>query len=266
MTLTWTLWLTGWMGLCIGSFLNVVIHRLPQALQDDPPQQPLGLVHPRSHCPQCHTPLRAVHLVPVLSWLWLRRRCAFCGHAISPRYPLIEIGTALLWLACAWRWGVTTEGLAWALCGSTLLALAVIDWETTWLPDRLTLPLLWAGLLWSAHDGAHLAPAQAIWGAALGYLSLWAVAGLFERLTGKVGMGGGDFKLLAALGAWLGPWALLPLVLLASLSGTLVGLVMQHRQTLRPGGYLPFGPFLAAAGMALAFAGDEATRWLFVSP
>lgn len=265
------------LGAVIGSFLNVVIYRLPRMLQaqwdadcaahvaarDETPYTPapsaLTLCRPGSHCPHCQHPIRWHHNLPVIGWLWLRGRCAHCQHRISVRYPLVEIATAALFAASAWRWGGSIQTVV--LCGwcATLLALALIDWDTTLLPDSLTLPLLWAGLLVAALDWGLAPLADAVWGAAAGYLSLWLVYWAFKLATGKDGMGHGDFKLLAALGAWLGWPALIPIILLSAVLGTVVGLGLQVTRRLREGGYMPFGPFLAGAGCVTLFAG---TGWL----
>ena len=258
------LW-TAALGLCVGSFLNVVIHRLPAAALDPEASVWRALWQPRSHCPQCGHPLPARHLVPVLSWLLLRGRCAFCRHPIPGHYPAIELSTAVLWLLCAAQWGIGPEALLWAVFGSGLLALAVIDARTCLLPDALTQALLWLGLLASQQQWIALPLNEAVSGAMLGYASLWLVATVFERLTGQVGMGAGDFKLLAAVGAWLGPVALLPLVLLASVTGAVIGLVLQRRGVLPDHGYVPFGPFLAFAAGLMAFQGPALLRlWLAV--
>jgi len=263
-------------GLLVGSFLNTVIHRLPRmlerewraqcaelaggaelagsALPNDPrPDLPrYDLLAPRSHCPECRTPIRAVHLVPLLGWLLLRGQCAACGTRISARYPLIELFTALLFVACALRFGLSFEFLAAVVLSSALLALAVIDLDTHYLPDQLTLPLLWLGL--AAALGGDLR--AAVTGAIIGYLILWLVYHGFKLATGKEGMGYGDFKLLAALGAWLGPEALLPIVLAASIAGAAVGIAMilfAGRSREVP---LAFGPYLAAAGWLVMMAGE----------
>ena len=254
------MWLAGVLGACVGSFANVMIHRLPRMLMEPPSgsQERFDLSWPGSHCPQCQTPLRWWHNVPLVSYVLLRGRCAFCGHGIAARYPVVEGLSSLLWVACVWHWGAGPGALCWALLGTGLLALTVIDWQTTLLPDALTQPLLWLGLLASTWGWTDTTPNWALWGAAWGYCVLWAVATVFERLTGKEGMGRGDFKLLSALGAWLGPLNLVPLILLASLSGLVVGLFLHWRKQLREGGYLPFGPFLAVAGMVVAWLGPNA--------
>ena len=255
------LWATA-LGLCVGSFVNVIIHRLPAVALDPEASSWQALWQPRSHCPHCQHPLPATHLVPVLSWLLLRGRCGFCRHPIAWRYPVVEAATGALWWLCAAQWGLGIEGLLWAVFASALLALAWIDAQTTLLPDALTQPLLWLGLLASQQQWLGLPLSEAVAGAMLGYASLWLVATVFERITGKVGMGAGDFKLLAALGAWLGPLALLPLVLLASVLGAGVGLLLQRRGVLAHGGYLPFGPFLALGAGVMVLEGPALQRVL----
>lgn len=262
----WTIALAAMLGLIVGSFLNVVIHRLPRMMEAQwqhdhalwhseqhhapapsaPPR--FDLMLPASHCPQCHTPLRWYHNLPLLGYVWLRGRCAHCGSPIGLRYPLVELAGALLGAYCSWRYGMNAAALLWFGFASALLCLALIDMDHQLLPDSLTLPLLWAGLIASA-AGLTAAPLpQAVWGAVLGYLSLWLVAGAFRLVTGKDGMGHGDFKLLAALGAWLGAPALLPIVLLASLSGAIIGVTLQGVHRLQPGAAISFGPFLALGG------------------
>ncbi len=263
------------LGLAVGSFLNVVIHRLPLMLERQwqreaahqaglaPPSEdaPLNLAVPRSACPRCGHVLALWENQPVLGWLLLRGRCSACGTRISLRYPLVEIATGALFGYAAWRWGVTPAGAAWAAFGAALLALAVIDWNTTLLPDTLTLPLTWGGLVAAALGWSGVPLADALWGAVAGYLSLWTVYQGFKRLTGKEGMGYGDFKLYAALGAWFGWQALIPVILLASITGAGVGIIMKFTGTLREGGYVPFGPFLALGGFA-ALLGITPRFWL----
>ena len=265
--MTWHMALVFGLGLLIGSFVNVVIHRMPRMVmtehlnEDDAPR--FDLCWPASHCPQCQTPLKVWHNIPLLSFAWLKGRCSFCHHAIGMLYPVIELTTGLLWLFCSWHWGLNVTGFCWAGFATVLLALSVMDWQTTLLPDDLTLGLVWGGLMASALGWLSLPLSQSVWGAVFGYASLWAVATAFERITGKQGMGAGDFKLLAGLGAWLGPLALLPLVMLASLSGALVGLSLKFTHRLRDDGYVPFGPFLAAAGCVVAIIGiDAIALWL----
>ena len=268
------------LGLVVGSFLNVVIHRLPRmmerqwardmadwhALQDgapgpagataeaaaptDQPEPPYDLARPGSHCPACGQALRWWENIPLLSFVWLRGRCAHCGAGIGWRYPLVELATAALWAWCLGRWGLGAAGWLWSGFCAALLVLALIDWDTQLLPDDITLPLLWAGLAAAALGlNPWVRLESAFWGAVAGYLSLWTVYHLFRLATGKEGMGHGDFKLLAALGAWLGWPALLPLVLMASVAGAAVGLALRARGRLAPGQPMPFGPYLAAAGL-----------------
>lgn len=266
------------LGLVVGSFLNVVIHRLPRMLerrwaeeatrQTGGPQSPgpvYDLARPRSACPQCGHRLAAWELLPVLGWLLLRGRCRACRVRIPARYPLVELATGALFGWAAWRWGLTPAAAAWAGFGATLLALAAIDWDTTLLPDDLTLPLLWAGLIVSALGWSGTALAEAVWGAAAAYAGLWCVHQAFLRLTGREGMGYGDFKLFAAMGAWLGWQALIPVILLASITGAGVGITMKFTGSLREGGYLPFGPFLALGGLA-AMAGGVPWFWQTLTP
>jgi len=270
------------LGLLVGSFLNVVILRLPKIMEQDWRQQcaelaaqpacgqpgtvredaatrPLSLSHPPSTCPHCGHAIRAWENVPVLSYLLLRGRCAVCRQPISPRYPLIELATALLSLGVTLHFGVTWAALAALLFTWALIALAMIDLDTQLLPDAITLPLLWAGLI--VNTGQFFVPlVDAVWGAVAGYLALWLVHHLFRLLTGKEGMGYGDFKLLAALGAWLG-WQMLPLViLLSSLVGALVGIgliVLRGHQRSNP---IPFGPWLACAGWIAMLWGEALVR------
>ena len=265
--MTWDMVLAFGLGLLFGSFVNVLIHRLPHmvmaehAHDTDTPRYDLSW--PCSHCPQCHTPLKAWYNIPLLSYLGLKGQCAFCHKHISLQYPLIEITTALLWLICIWHWGFNAAGFCWAGFATVLLALSVIDWQTTLLPDDLTQAMVWGGLVASALGWLALPLTQSVWGAVVGYVSLWSIATMFERITGKQGMGAGDFKLLAGLGAWLGPVALLPVVLAASLSGAVVGLALTFNHRLREDGYVPFGPFLATAGFAVALIGiDEIALWM----
>ncbi len=258
------------LGLLIGSFLNVVIHRLPRMLerqwdaecahhlgQPAPAAPRYDLLRPASACPHCGHAIRWWENIPVASWLVLRGRCSACRGRISPRYPLVEAATAGLFAFTAWRWGVTPAGAAWAAFCAVLLALALIDWDTTLLPDDLTLPLAWGGLIAAALGWTGTPLADALWGAVAGYLSLWSVYQGFRLLTGKEGMGFGDFKLFAALGAWFGWTALIPLILVASVLGAVIGLGMKFGGRLREGGYLPFGPFLAFAGLVALVLGPE---------
>ena len=264
------------LGLCVGSFLNVVIHRLPLILERgwkldsaemlgvklDTPPAPITLSTPRSRCPSCGHPIAWHENVPVLSYLRLRGKCSACKTLISPRYPIIEILTASVFAALAWKFGPQPVTLLWCGFAAVLVALAGIDWDTTLLPDDLTLPLLWAGLV-AAALGWTIPLSSSVWGAAAGYLSLWTVYWLFKLATGKEGMGFGDFKLLAALGAWLGANMILPIVLAASVIGAVVGIAMKLKASLREGRYVPFGPFLAGAGMVVLLLGSpRVLDWL----
>lgn len=262
------------LGLAVGSFLNVVIHRLPKMLErqwqleyaqtkgDDPTvQAPFNLMVPRSRCPHCGHVIRWYENLPVVSFVFLGGKCSGCTTRISVRYPLVEISSAALFAYCAWRWGATNAALAWSGFAAAVLALALIDWDTTLLPDDMTLPLLWGGLLAATLQWTTVALPSAIWGAAAGYLSLWIVYWAFKLITGKEGMGYGDFKLFAALGAWFGWQALIPIILMASIIGAVVGLAMKFSSGLREGGYVPFGPFLAGAGLtAMVFSPNSILR------
>lgn len=260
-------------GLLIGSFLNVVIYRLPKMMErqwaaecaefagaPEPAGEPFNLMVPRSRCPHCGHQIHWYENVPVLSYLLLRGGCSACKAPISPRYPLVEIACGGLFFLCAWRWGLSATGLAWCAFSATLLALAAIDWDTTLLPDDLTLPLLWLGLIVAAMKWTPVSLHSALWGAVGGYLSLWMVYWAFKLVTGKEGMGYGDFKLFAALGAWFGWQALIPMILLASVIGAIVGIAMKFTTGLREGGYVPFGPFLAGAGFTALFLGADTLR------
>ena len=268
--------LAGFLGLLIGSFLNVVIYRLPKMMEQQwaaecaevtgqvstlAPEK-LTLTLPRSRCSTCSHVIAWYENIPLLSYLFLRGKCAVCGTPFGIRYPLVELSTGLLFAFCAWRWGNTPATLAWCGFSAVLLALAVIDWDTTLLPDDMTLPLLWAGLVFAALQLNPMAKLpDAVWGAVGGYLSLWAVYWVFKLITGKEGMGYGDFKLFAALGAWFGWSALVPIILMASVIGALVGIGMKFSSGLREGGYVPFGPFLAGAGFtAMAFGPQSILR------
>ncbi len=263
------------LGLCIGSFLNVVIHRLPLMLERGwkqesanllgvavPETPAISLAVPRSRCPSCGHTIAWHENIPLLSWLWLRGRCSACKTRISARYPVVEVCTGALFALVGWRFGAQPVVLLWCAFSAMLVALAAIDWDTTLLPDSMTLPLLWAGLV-SAALGLTIPLGDALWGAVAGYLSLWSVYWLFKLTTGKEGMGFGDFKLLAALGAWLGLKMILPIVLAASLIGAIVGIAMKMSAALREGHYVPFGPFLAGAGIVTMLAGQaRVLGWL----
>lgn len=257
----------GLVGIILGSFVNVVIYRLPLMLKrqwlndceqltqelNDEPQGPTGtfnLALPRSQCPHCHHPLQARYNIPILSFVWLKGRCAYCQAPISLRYLLVELlgGGALL--SCLWVFSFTWQGLFAAIFILALITLSGIDWQTMLLPDQITIPLLWLGLLVNSHQ-LFASLTQAVWGAALGYGVLWSLYWVFKWISGREGMGYGDFKLLAAIGAWLG-WPALPLVVfISSALGAGFGLWqlwMKHcdRDELQ----IPFGPFLAIAAIA----------------
>lgn len=259
------------LGLMVGSFLNVVIHRLPKMLGNEweaqcaalreemPAEQPkYNLVLPRSACPSCGTMISAWQNIPVASWLALRGRCANCKVPISARYPLVEVLTAALSGYAVWHFGVTWAGLGALVFIWTLIALTFIDFDTQLLPDSLTQPLLWAGLLFNL-SSTYVSLSAAVVGAIAGYLALWSVYWLFKLVTGKEGMGYGDFKLLAAIGAWLG-WKVLPLtILLSSLVGAVVGIALivfaRHGRQIP----IPFGPYLAGGGLIALFWGNDLT-------
>ncbi len=261
----------GVLGLLIGSFLNVVIYRLPVMMEaqwkaecaEHSGQEPVqaekfNLMVPRSRCQQCGHLIRWYENIPVLSYVFLRGKCSACKTPISVRYPLVELASGVLFAYCAWRWGAGATALLWSGFAATVLALALIDWDTTLLPDDMTLPLLWAGLIAAALQWSGVPLTAALWGAVAGYLSLWLIYWAFKLATGKEGMGFGDFKLFAALGAWFGWQALIPIILMASVIGAIVGIAMKFSSGLREGGYVPFGPFLAGAGLTAMIFGPGA--------
>jgi len=255
----------GLLGLVVGSFLNVVIHRLPLMMmaewRRDASQvlgvehgadaaetpEPVNLVTPRSHCPHCKSPITALQNIPILSWLWLRGRCAHCRARIPVRYPAVELVCGLLSVAVAWHFGATPQTLAGLILTWALLAAAIIDMQHQLLPDDIVLPILWLGLLANLF-GLFASTRSALIGAMAGYMALWLIFQIFRLTTGKEGMGRGDFKLLALLGAWLG-WQYLPaVVVIASAVGAVVGIAMMVGGRMTRNVPMPFGPFLAAAG------------------
>ena len=257
------------LGLVVGSFLNVVILRLPRRMEwqwkrdarevleqpeiYDPP--PPGIAVEPSHCPHCKARLRWYENIPLVSWLAQGGKCRHCGERISAQYPLVEALTMLLTLACVWRFGFGWQGFGAILFTWFLVAMSGIDLRTQLLPDSLTLPLMWLGFI-AAHENLFVGPKTAIAGAAVGYGSLWLVWWLFKQLTGKEGMGHGDFKLLAAIGAWCGLKGILPTILMSSLVGAIIGsvwLAMKGGDKATP---LPFGPYLAIAGWIVFMWGD----------
>jgi leader peptidase (prepilin peptidase) / N-methyltransferase len=264
--------LLGLLGLLIGSFLNVVIYRLPVMMeaqwkaecaevQGQPaqePAKPFNLMLPRSRCQACGHGLAWFENIPVLSYLVLGGKCRECKTPFSIRYPLVELASAVLFAYAGWRWGATAPGLMWAGFAAALLTLAMIDWDTTLLPDSINLPLLWLGLMGAALKLTGPSLPDAFWGAVGGYMSLWLVYWGFKLATGKEGMGFGDFKLFAALGAWFGWQALIPIILMASVIGAVIGIAIKFSSGLREGGYIPFGPFLAGAGLTAMVTGPSA--------
>jgi leader peptidase (prepilin peptidase) / N-methyltransferase len=270
--------------LLVGSFLNVVIHRLPRIMEREwkhdccellevdqqvDASKPYNLVTPNSHCPHCDAPVKPWQNIPIISYMFLRGKCANCSGPISVRYPLVELATGLLSGYIAWQWGATPQAMA-AICLTwVLITLTMIDIDTQLLPDSLTLPLLWAGLILNSGaffggslegQGLFVSLEDALWGAVAGYMVLWSVFWLFKILTGKEGMGFGDFKLLAALGAWMG-WQALPLIIiLSSLVGAVIGvagILIMGRDKNIP---IPFGPYLAIAGWIALLWGDMITQ------
>jgi leader peptidase (prepilin peptidase)/N-methyltransferase len=258
------------LGLLVGSFLNVVILRLPRRMEwqwkrdsreilgepdlYDPP--PPGIVVERSHCPHCGHQLSWYENIPVFSWLALRGKCRKCRAPISIQYPLVELLTMALLVVCVWRFGFGWQGFGASLLTCFLIALSGIDLRTQLLPDSLTLPLLWLGMV-AAVENLYIGPKAALLGAIAGYASLWSVWWVFKQLTGKEGMGHGDFKLLAALGAWFGLNGILPTVLLSSLVGAIIGsvwLAVKGRDRATP---IPFGPYLAIAGWIVFMWGEQ---------
>lgn len=268
----------GLLGLCIGSFLNVVIHRLPKMMERGwreesaellgiaiPPEPVMTLSTPRSRCPSCGHAIRWFENIPLASYALLRGKCSACKAPISPRYPAIELLTGLLFAACGLRFGAEATTLLWCGFAATLVALAFIDVDTQLLPDDLTLPLMWAGIVSAALGWIPVTLSASIGGAVAGYLSLWFVFHAYRLIRGKEGMGAGDFKLLAALGAWMG-WALIPsIILLSSAVGAVVGIALivfkRHDRDVP----IPFGPYLAGGGVAALFFGEQLTR-LWMAP
>ncbi len=263
--------LAGLLGLIAGSFLNVVVHRLPKMMEREwrsqcaeildseakpEPQQAYNLVVPRSRCPECDHPITALENVPVLSYVALRGRCSDCGWRIPLRYPLIELLTGLLSVLVVWRFGVTIGAAGALLLTWALIALSAIDFDTQYLPDSITLPFLWLGLAFNV-PGIYTTTQSSVIGAIAGYLALWSVYHLFRLVTGKEGMGYGDFKLLALFGAWLG-WTAVPLiVLLSSFVGAVIGIALIGLRGHDKNIPIPFGPYLAIAGWIALMWGDQ---------
>ena len=275
----------GLLGLCVGSFLNVVIHRMPLMMiyswrqecsqfmsqqADMPPEHtipltdivaadtPITLSRPASRCPHCAHKIKWYENIPLISWLLLRGRCSNCKTAIGLRYPLVELVTALLSILVIYQFGVSAAGLSALVLVWTLVALTGIDFDTQLLPDRLTFPLAGLGLAVNS-QGWFVSPTQSIWGLLLGFLSLWIVVKIFYLITKKHGMGQGDFKLLAVLGAWLGPMMLPLIILLSSLLGSIVGIILMKKQgESKP---FAFGPYIAIAGIVALLYGSDIVSW-----
>lgn len=276
---TYQLIIGSMLGLVVGSFLNVVIYRLPIMMEREWASQcsegagpdadanvdvvakeaePIfNLSVPRSRCQSCGHQIRWFENIPIASYIALKGKCSACAAPIGLRYPGVEVFTAALFAWCFFQWGFTWAAVAWCGFCAVLVTLALIDWDTTLLPDSLTLPLLWAGLIASALQWSHVDLNSSVWGAIGGYMTLWVIFWAFKLATGKEGMGYGDFKLLAALGAWFGWQALLPIIIMSSVIGAIVGLAMKFTSGLREGGYMPFGPFLVGAGLTVMVVGTQ---------
>ena len=272
------------LGLTVGSFLNVVIYRLPVMMEREfncacrdhfgpfksdkassQKDEVFNLAVPHSTCPKCGHAIRAWENIPVVSWLLLKGKCSQCGSHIAKRYPMIELLSGLLSVLLAVHFGVTTQALFALLLLWSLIAMTFIDLDKMLLPDQLTLPVLWLGLLISL-ENQFVSPTEAIWGAVLGYLSLWSVYWVFKLLTGKEGMGHGDFKLLAALGAWVGYAHLPVIIILSSFVGAIFGLAMMLFNKSQQGQAIPFGPYLAVAGLITLLFGEYIVNayWQFI--
>ena len=274
----------GIFGLLVGSFLNVVIYRTPKIMEEEwaqeaeayaqrenpnwqPTSSKFSLSKPASRCGSCGHAIRWYENIPVLSWLFLRGKCSACKSAISIRYPLIELATGLLFAYTAWRFGATWSALAWCAYCAALIALFWIDWDTTWLPDSINMPLLWLGLIVAILNINPLIRhfSDAFWGAVIGYSILIPLAWVVSKIKGQAAMGNGDYKLLASLGAWLGWQALLPVLLLSSVTGAAIGIGLAMTKRLRSynnaagseGTYMPYGPFLVLAGLLAYIMGTE---------
>lgn len=260
-------------GLIVGSFVNVVVHRLPKMMEaeweDDlalangkevQPRPPFNLLLPRSHCPSCKTRIKASHNIPVLSWLILRGKCGFCSSGISIRYPVVELGCSVVFALVAYQHSPGWQPLFLMALSAALISLALIDLDTFLLPDVITLPLVWLGLVYQLVFQPELLP-SAVWGAVAGYMILWAVYHLFKLITGKEGMGYGDFKLLAAAGAWFGLESLLTVLLLSSVSGVFFGLSLQAIRKQDRNAAFPFGPAIVF-GMLLWMFGIDILKYI----
>ncbi len=262
----------GFVGLLIGSFLNVVVYRLPKMLMRDwrtqarevldmqaqPDAETFNLILPNSSCPHCDHEIKPWENIPLVSWLFLRGKCSSCKEAISIRYPLVELACGLFSAVIAWQFGVSWEALAMLVLTWGLLSMSLIDADHQILPDVLVLPLLWLGLILNSFS-LFTSLSEALWGAVIGYMSLWSIFWLFKLITGKEGMGYGDFKLLALIGAW-GGWQVLPLtILLSSVLGAVIGIIILRLQRNGYSNPIPFGPYLAAAGWVALIWGEQIT-------
>lgn len=262
----------GFVGLLIGSFLNVVVYRLPKMLMRDwrtqarevldmqaqPDAETFNLILPNSSCPHCDHEIKPWENIPLVSWLFLRGKCSNCKEAISIRYPLVELACGLFSAVIAWQFGVSWEALAMLVLTWGLLSMSLIDADHQILPDVLVLPLLWLGLILNSFS-LFTSLSDALWGAVIGYMSLWSIFWLFKLITGKEGMGYGDFKLLALIGAW-GGWQVLPLtILLSSVLGAVIGIIILRLQRNGYSNPIPFGPYLAAAGWVALIWGEQIT-------
>ena len=255
-------------GLMIGSFLNVVIYRLPKMMEieweqncseEKPLERKFNLASPASSCPHCSHRISAIENIPVLSYCWLKGKCSQCKKSISLRYPAIELLSAFSVALSFWHFGYSFTAIAASFFILTLITLTAIDLDAHLLPDTITLPLLWLGLLFNLNEG-FVDINSAVIGAALGYLILWSVYWLFKLITKKEGMGYGDFKMLAAIGAWFGWQALPAVILLSSLAGSIAGLTMIKFGKSHRNSQIPFGPFIAAAGIIMLFSGAQISR------
>lgn len=264
------------LGLLVGSFLNVVIHRLPKMINAEykeqvdeflksdeyksaSTQEKINLVLPRSRCPDCGHQITALENIPVISYLFLRGRCSGCKKTISTRYPIVELVTGILSLLVIYHFGATWQGATALLFTWSLIALTLIDYDTYYLPDVITLPLVWIGLI-ANYYGLFADFGSAFWGAIIGYMSLWTINQLFKLLRGKEGMGAGDFKLFAALGAWMGWQMLLQIALFSSLVGAVIGISLMFIKNRNKDHHIPYGPYLAIAGWIAFLFGDDINR------
>lgn len=259
---------SGTIGLFIGSFLNVVIYRLPKMMEielkqichpEESTRTQFNLASPASSCPHCNRKISALENIPVLSYCWLKGKCRHCKKSISLRYPMIELLSAISTALSFWHFGYSFTAVAASIFLLALITLTAIDLETHLLPDTITLPFLWAGLLFNLNEG-FIDIESAVIGAALGYLILWGVCWLFKLLTKRDGMGHGDFKMHAAIGAWFGWQALPAIIFLSSLAGSIVGLIMIATPKFNRNSQIPFGPFIAGAAIVMLFLGEQVSR------